>query len=450
MSDKDEPGADESRKEGSREDRLGEKRDLAQSRNVGEESIPKSRAISQSSKNLTGVQAEGTSDNTTPSSSSTQPIPTSVQQTSTQSTGMDGSAGAGGPTPDPPMHTSSPHAGTSASVPSSSNPASSHASGCSVDRGGLHDEPGERCNKNSTKSGHAEAPGGGCGEDKTRDDRDERKAHGEEKNSSKTSGNSMSSPSKGPSHDSGGKRDGCKHYSRRCRIVAPCCGEVVWCRHCHRDNTEHELDRKAIKEVVCSICNLRQPSSPSCIKPECKTSFGNYFCQTCNFWDDDGVEKMVFHCDDCGICRIGGRENYFHCKTCGCCYPMGIKNSHKCVEDAMNQNCPVCLQDLFQSTTQVTILLCGHTIHQSCLIDMQRDYCGLQSLRCPICNASLYNYDVIWRELDRQVEVNKMPEEFRDVKVHIICNDCHQPSEVPFHIIGHKCSSCASYNTRRL
>lgn len=435
MSDKDEPGTDEARKEGSREDRLGEKRDLAQSRNVGDESIPKSRAISSAK-----------SDKTTPSSSSTLPTPTTIQQTSTPSTGMDGSTGVtGGPTvPEPPMHTSSPHAGPSASVPSSS----SHASGSSsVDRGDLRpDERGE-------SGQHAEAPpgGGGSGEDKTRDgDENERKANGEEKNSSKTSGNSMSSPSKGPSYESDGKRDGCKHYSRRCRIVTPCCGEVVWCRHCHRDNTEHELDRKAIKEVVCSRCNLRQPSSPSCIKPECKTSFGNYFCQTCNFWDDDGVEKMVFHCDDCGICRIGGRENYFHCKTCGCCYPMGIKNSHKCVEDAMNQNCPVCLQDLFQSTTQVTILLCGHTIHQSCLIDMQRDYCGLQSLRCPICNASLYNYDVIWRELDRQVEVNKMPEEFRDVKVHIICNDCHQPSEVPFHIIGHKCSSCASYNTRRL
>ena len=26
---------------------------------------------------------------------------------------------------------------------------------------------------------------------------------------------------------------GCEHYRRRCKLVAPCCGEVFWCRHCH-------------------------------------------------------------------------------------------------------------------------------------------------------------------------------------------------------------------------
>ena len=28
---------------------------------------------------------------------------------------------------------------------------------------------------------------------------------------------------------------GCKHYRRRCKLVAPCCGEVFWCRHCHNE-----------------------------------------------------------------------------------------------------------------------------------------------------------------------------------------------------------------------
>ena len=28
---------------------------------------------------------------------------------------------------------------------------------------------------------------------------------------------------------------GCMHYRRRCRMVAPCCGEVFWCRHCHNE-----------------------------------------------------------------------------------------------------------------------------------------------------------------------------------------------------------------------
>ena len=27
----------------------------------------------------------------------------------------------------------------------------------------------------------------------------------------------------------------CQHYRRRCRIRAPCCGEVFDCRHCHNE-----------------------------------------------------------------------------------------------------------------------------------------------------------------------------------------------------------------------
>jgi len=27
----------------------------------------------------------------------------------------------------------------------------------------------------------------------------------------------------------------------------------------------------------------------------------------------------------CGICRIGGRDNYFHCTTCGSCYSMALQ-----------------------------------------------------------------------------------------------------------------------------
>ena len=37
---------------------------------------------------------------------------------------------------------------------------------------------------------------------------------------------------------------GCMHYRRRCRLVAPCCGEVFWCRHCHNE-------AKSQDEMVC-------------------------------------------------------------------------------------------------------------------------------------------------------------------------------------------------------
>ena len=45
----------------------------------------------------------------------------------------------------------------------------------------------------------------------------------------------------------------------------------------------------------------------------------------------DDAEKGQFHCDGCGICRVGGRENYFHCDICGYCLPLSCKDNHKLV-----------------------------------------------------------------------------------------------------------------------
>ena len=44
----------------------------------------------------------------------------------------------------------------------------------------------------------------------------------------------------------------------------------------------------------------------------------------CQFFDDD-LTRGQFHCDDCGICRVGGAANFFHCSTCACCYSVGLK-----------------------------------------------------------------------------------------------------------------------------
>lgn len=44
---------------------------------------------------------------------------------------------------------------------------------------------------------------------------------------------------------------GCKHYRRRARLVAPCCGEVFWCRHCHNEaKAANEWVSVRGKEVV--------------------------------------------------------------------------------------------------------------------------------------------------------------------------------------------------------
>mmetsp|Transcript_52863 Transcript_52863/g.141239 ORF Transcript_52863/g.141239 Transcript_52863/m.141239 type:complete len:261 (+) Transcript_52863:52-834(+) len=241
---------------------------------------------------------------------------------------------------------------------------------------------------------------------------------------------------------------GCRHYRRRCKIVAPCCGELFWCRHCHNEGAQnHEINRKQIQTIMCQSCFAEQEPSGSCFS--CGQVFGAYYCSSCNFWDDEGLKKQVFHCEKCGICRRGGQENFFHCDKCGSCYPNEIRAGHTCVESSMHQNCPVCLRNLFQSTTQVTILQCGHTIHEECLRELQTSFVGLQSLRCPICSVSLYRFDDLWAEMDRELAETPMPLEYQHVKIPIICNDCRQCATVPFHVIGHKCPSCRSYNTRR-
>lgn len=87
----------------------------------------------------------------------------------------------------------------------------------------------------------------------------------------------------------------------------------------------HELDRTKIKEIECQSCFHRQKPAGNCEK--CGIRFAEYYCEKCRFWDDKGVEKGVcitivavneyssgaFHCDGCGICRVGGRDNYKHC-----------------------------------------------------------------------------------------------------------------------------------------
>lgn len=112
---------------------------------------------------------------------------------------------------------------------------------------------------------------------------------------------------------------------------------------------------------MCALCARRQPVATSCAG--CGVCFGRYACRDCNFFDDD-TSKQQFHCADCGICRVGGRSNFFHCATCNCCYSTSLQDSHVCVTNSMHQNCPVCFEYLFDSIRPISVLGCGHTIHQ--------------------------------------------------------------------------------------
>ena len=57
----------------------------------------------------------------------------------------------------------------------------------------------------------------------------------------------------------------------------------------------------------------------------------------------------------------------------------------------------------------------------------------------------LTNYN---RIMDQEIALTPMPTEYADKIETIMCNDCRDTSKVKFHILGHKCKSCGSYNTR--
>lgn len=52
-----------------------------------------------------------------------------------------------------------------------------------------------------------------------------------------------------------------------------------------------------------------------------------YTCLKCRLYDN--TMKGQFHCDYCGICRLGGRENFFHCNVCNLCLNLNLRNNHK-------------------------------------------------------------------------------------------------------------------------
>lgn len=122
-----------------------------------------------------------------------------------------------------------------------------------------------------------------------------------------------------------------------------------------------------------------------------------------------------------------------------------MKDTHICVERAMHHNCPVCFEYLFDTTKDMTVLSCGHTIHLQCVKEMEQRF----QYSCPVCSKSYCDMSRVWLKLDQEVASMPMPETYENKMVWILCNDCGETSEVNFHIVAHKCTKCTSYNTRR-
>lgn len=252
------------------------------------------------------------------------------------------------------------------------------------------------------------------------------------------------------------KEYGCDHYKKKCELLAPCCNTWYMCRHCHNENykgpegpgcTVEQLPRTKVTKVRCLLCKTEQEPSSKCTN--CGETFARYYCSKCVFYDDS-PDKDIFHCDDCGMCRVGKKEDSQHCFNCGLCINKLSQDKHQCME-IRGQNCPICLESLFESVKPyIQLMRCRHWIHVECF----DGYChSIGISRCPICGTSL----VVMKKsdieiLDMIVEEAKeqLPPELKGKKVDIVCLDCLEKSEgVEFSLIAMKCANCGSYNTRQ-
>ena len=112
---------------------------------------------------------------------------------------------------------------------------------------------------------------------------------------------------------------GCAHYQRACKLQCSTCSTWATCRFCHNeDRTDHELIRTDTKFMLCMHCVMVQPAAQYCAG--CARRMASYYCGKCKLWDDD-PNKQIYHCQDCGICRVGHGlgKDFFRTKICSQC-----------------------------------------------------------------------------------------------------------------------------------
>ena len=232
------------------------------------------------------------------------------------------------------------------------------------------------------------------------------------------------------------KIESCTHYNRDCSIISKCCDTKYSCRLCHDNYETHKIDRFKTTNIICNKCSRNQLVSNKCIN--CNIQFSKYFCSECKLWDSS--DREIFHCDKCKICRVGKREDYIHCDICNGCMYKSIIDTHNCMNNTFDIDCPICKENLLNSTIPSSILECGHSIHTMCLAELcKSDY------KCPLCKKRISGID--WTYYEDFIKTQVMPDEYKNDKSNILCNDCGEKSITQYHFISHKCNNCNSWNT---
>ena len=131
--------------------------------------------------------------------------------------------------------------------------------------------------------------------------------------------------------------------------------------------------------------------------------------------------ELPYHCEQCGFCRVGGRDNFTHCNDCGMCIDTQLFDDHNCKAGKYMSNCPICQEDLFSSRFASHEMPCGHAIHWDCFKELTS-----YDTRCPVCKKTAENPDhmqAIWSAIAMGIALQPVPPEMARV-VNIYCNDC--------------------------
>eukprot|EP00924_Labyrinthula_sp_SR-Ha-C_P001089 augustus_masked-scaffold_7-processed-gene-13.2-mRNA-1 protein AED:0.31 eAED:0.32 QI:0/-1/0/1/-1/1/1/0/527 len=257
---------------------------------------------------------------------------------------------------------------------------------------------------------------------------------------------------------------GCKHYRRNCKILSPCCNRLFSCRLCHDEFFEdkpqpHQINRYEIKQMLCLFCNKLQPIGEKC--EDCAQRMAIYVCLVCNLFDSSSRKK--YHCPFCNVCRIGSNlgDDFFHCMNCNCCLNMRERD-HRCQENMLEKDCPICFENLFDSTKAIKRTACGHYLHVKCFDELKKnDY------RCAICRKAIVNMQSYWDKFDEAYQefIRKCRlEGIQNVayEEHLtICNECEikkvrrrvnqaMHANLLQFIIPYRCDDCGSYNTKEM
>jgi len=203
--------------------------------------------------------------------------------------------------------------------------------------------------------------------------------------------------------------EGCSHYRNKCELLAPCCNSYYRCHHCHNDEQDLTcglLDRSAsnITTIRCVECQCVQ-KTPAKSCRECGIQFAEYICHDCSLYRQADLVNGIFHCEDCGICRIGKGlgegGTHWHCLSCCACLPNCIaKDEHTkiCRPDSLKDECCICFENMHQSTDECCIgPYCGHFLHKSCLTA----YLHTKKSYCPLCLQPLIKKDEASVEIEK-------------------------------------------------